>query len=228
MIAAVSSGERFSRLDVQSAVLQLATLIGGGYPYRAARVCGFSKARLYDWIEGKRLVKYPALLALCSAAGANVVNVLRGRIVCASGHGYSYSPRASSKVKLSTPEIRRLIDEATTNERCPSVSSVARRAGMSRTTLTRRFPEEARCLVIRWKDARAAEAQERRTAAAQRLVMLATELKADGVPWTVRNIWLRCGVLVTSGSRYHQPFLELKALESRTQDRSDTLDSEGR
>jgi hypothetical protein len=228
MIAAVSSGERFSRSDVQNAVLQLATLIGDGYPYRAARVCGFSKARLYDWIEGKRRVKYPVLLALCSAARANVVDVLRGRVVSATGHGYIYSPRTLSRVKLPTPEIRRLIDEAITDERCPSVSSVARRAGVCRNTLKRRFPEEVRHLAIRWKEARAAEAQERRSAAAQRLVMLATELKADGVPWTVRNVWLRCGVLVTSGSRYHQPFMELQALESRTQDRSDSLDLEGR
>ncbi|MBN3845468.1 hypothetical protein G3N58_01295 [Paraburkholderia sp. Ac-20342] len=50
MIAALSGGERFSADRVQQGVLAMATRIGDGRPYRAAAVCGFSKARLFDWV----------------------------------------------------------------------------------------------------------------------------------------------------------------------------------
>jgi hypothetical protein len=45
LIGAVSAGEQFDAVTVQRAIVGLATSIGEGFPYRAARRCNFSKAR---------------------------------------------------------------------------------------------------------------------------------------------------------------------------------------
>jgi hypothetical protein len=60
-------------------VIAMAHAIGDGQPYRAASVCGFNKARLFDWIRGTRRIKLSPLLALCAASGSDLVPAMRGQ-----------------------------------------------------------------------------------------------------------------------------------------------------
>jgi len=210
LIAAVSAGEQFDAATVQHAILDLATSIGGGFPYRAARRCNFSKARLFDWINGRRRIKYAPLLAMCAMAGADLVDTMRGQTSSSRGCGYRYEP--GTKTTNCTPPEKRaqILVEMSTLDSRPSLAQVARDLGVDRTTLKRGYPKESSLIIQRHlervKAARLARGLETRIA----LEAVDEALGRVGKELTVRNVWLEGRMLVTTKSRFSQPFRQLR------------------
>lgn len=209
MIAAVSGGEQFSPDCVRQGVLAMATRIGEGRPYRAASICGFSKARLFDWINGNRRIKFAPLLALCAVAGSDMVLALRGQPNYTLTSTFRYGSHRRSSKNPSTAERRRAVLAALEDPACPSVAAVAMQLGIHRTTLERACPNEVRLLVERLRKSLRAETAKRRVEATTRLETAISRLREAGKPITVRNLYLESGILVLKDSRFEPILLEL-------------------
>lgn len=209
MIAAVSGGEQFSPERVQQGVLAMATRIGEGRPYRAAAICGFSKARLFDWINGNRRIKFAPLLALCAAAGSDIVSALRGQPNYTVTGAFRYVCHRRPSERPSTVERRRAVLAALEAPACPSVAIVARQLGIHRTTLERTCPNEVHLLVERLRTLRRSEAIQRRVEATARLETAISHLRGAGKPVTVRNLYFESGILILKGSRFEPILLAL-------------------
>ncbi|MGF6763667.1 ferredoxin [Paraburkholderia sp. GAS33] len=206
LIAAVSDGENFDAPLAPERIRGLATQIGDGFPFRAAAVCGFNKARLYDWIHGVRLIKYAPLLALCAACGINVVDVLRGPAQCSEGADFRYKPHARRTRITSLDELSEKIDAALAVLQDPSVAAVAAYIGCDRSTISKRLPEEAAMLTARWRSARSINTAARILEAQASIESVAQNLKNAGKSVTLRNVWLESGICVSRGSRFEEPF----------------------
>lgn len=208
VVARVTAGERFLASDVFKSVLELASLIGDGHPYRAAPVCGISKARLFDWINRRKLVRLSPLVALCATAGVNLLDALRGEISQVNQRiEYKYSPvrgggHAASLAKRSE-EMCKAVCDAT----CPSLSSVADLLGLSTKYLSQCFPIQSREVVRRYRAAQRNQTKRRQLEADELIANLATELQAEGLKFTKRNVWLRAKVMVTSQSRFERAWI---------------------
>jgi len=209
VIAAVSAGETFSVERVRLGVISMANRIGDGRPYRAALVCGFSKARLFDWMKGRRPIKFAPFMALCAASGSDVLSALRGQPSDAETSTFRYSCHAKLSAYPVTAKREEHIRAAFADPDCPSFSSVARSLGIHRTTLEREFPAEAALLIERFKQKRCAATATRRAAARIAIEHAIAVLQRDGRPVSRRNLFLESGILVTNGSRFEQILLEL-------------------
>jgi hypothetical protein len=209
VISAVSAGETFSFECVRKGVVSMAQRIGNGRPYRAAFVCGFSKARLFDWIKGRRLIKFAPFMALCAASGSDVLSALRGEPNVAGTSTFRYSCHEKLSVYPQIMKREERVRAALKDTDCPSLASVARSLSIHRTTLEREFPEEARLLIERFKQKRSAATATRRTAAKAAIERAVAALQLEGRPVSRRNIYLESGMLVTNGSRVEQILLEL-------------------
>ncbi|WP_310699400.1 TniQ family protein [Paraburkholderia sp. USG1] len=223
LISAVSGGEKFDAPLAPERIRELATQIGDGSPFRAAAVCGFNKARLYDWIHGVRPIKYAPLLALCAACGVNVVDVLRGLAQCSEGADFRYKPHARRTPVTSLDELREQIDSALTVLQYPSVTAVAAYIGCSSSTISKRLPEEAAMLTARWRSARSAKTAARRLEAQASIESTARSLKKAGKSVTLRNVWLESGICVSRGSRFEEPFRRAQAAQSDEPGHPDAL-----
>lgn len=206
LIAAVSGGEKFDAPLAPERIRELATLVGDGFPFRAAAICGFNKARLYDWVHGAKLIKYAPLLALCAASGVNVVDVLRSSSQRSQRTDFRYEPRARRTRITSLDELREKIDSALAVLQDPSVAAVAAYIGCDRSTILKRLPEEAAMLSARWRSARSIKTAARRLEAKALIESTAQSLKEAGKSITVRNVWLESGICVSRGSRFDEPF----------------------
>lgn len=209
LIAAVSAGEGFSAARVRLGVVSMATRIGDGRPYRAASTCGFSKARLFDWVEGRRRIKFAPLLALCAASGSDVLSALRGEPCEAQTSTFRYSCHPRLSVYPVTAERVKRLRAALADPACPSVTSVARSLLIHRTTLEREFPSETGLLIERFKKKRCAATATRRAAARKAIEQAIDALQRKGRAISRRNLYLESGILVTNGSRFERIFLEL-------------------
>jgi len=209
MIAALSGGERFSADRVRQGVLAMATRIGRGSPYRAAAICGFSKARLFDWVQGKRRIKFAPLLALCAAANSDLIPALRGHPNYTFTGTFRYECHRRSSGGPSMAVRRHAVLTALEDPACPSVATVADGLGIHRTTLEKSCPDEAGLLVERLRGSRQAATARRRVDAAARLEAAVSQLMAAAKPITVRNIYLVSGILVLKGSRFEPLLLAL-------------------
>ena len=206
LISAVSGGERFDAPLAPERIRELATQIGDGFPFRAAAVCGFNKARLYDWIHGVRPIKYAPLLALCAARGVNVVDVLRNPPQCSVGADFRYKPHARRTRITSLDELREKIKSALAVLQDPSVAAVAAYIDCDRSTISKRLPKEAAMITARWRSTRSISTAARRLEAEASIESVAQNLKNAGKPVTVRNVWLESGICVSRGSRFEDPF----------------------
>lgn len=227
LIAAVSAGQRFSIDALRSAVYEMAKAIGGGYPYRAAQECGFNKARLFDWINGARLIKLRPLLVLCATAGVNVVDAIQGRMRPCVGSNYRYLARASSGKRAPYEARRQHLLLVTVQDDRPSLSHVARELNVSTRTLRKALPEETALVIARYLDRVQANRILRMRETRRVLEEVAERLRSDGRPLTARNVWLEGGILVTPNSRFSfafQQVLEAGAAERETNCKTDADD----
>ncbi|WP_322032822.1 TniQ family protein [Paraburkholderia sp. J76] len=209
VVAHVTAGERFMANDVVKSVLQLASLIGDGRPYRAAPVCGISKARLFDWINGRKLVRLSPLVALCAAAGVGLLEALRGEIVQSERRvDYKYSPVRGGAHAASPSKRSEAMRRAARDVTCPSLTRVADSLGLSTKYLSQCFPVESREVVRRYRDAKRIQTERRQLEADELIARLATELQTEGLRLTKRNVWLRARVMVTSQSRFERAWIE--------------------
>ncbi|MGF6413668.1 AraC-like DNA-binding protein [Paraburkholderia sp. MM5482-R2] len=209
VVARVTAGERFLANDVFGSVVQLASLIGDGHPYRAAAVCGISKARLFDWINGRKLVRLSPLVALCAAAGVGLLEALRGEIVKSNQRvDHRYSPLRGKEHAASSSKRSEAMRRAARDVTCPSLSSVADSLGLSTKYLSQCFPAESREVVRRYRDAQHLRTARRQLEADELIARLATELQTEGLRLTKRNVWLRAKVMVTSQSRFEKAWLK--------------------
>ncbi|MGF6372859.1 hypothetical protein OKW40_005675 [Paraburkholderia sp. RAU6.4a] len=210
VVARVTSGETFLTGNVHRSVMHLASLIGDGYPYRTASICGISKARLFDWINQKKLIRLAPLVALCAAAGISLLDALRGE-VGASGKrvSHKYSPVRGSGDAVSPLKRDDLIRDAGRDSACPSLASVARSIGLSTKYLSQCYPVEAREIVCRHRKAQHRRTLQRQLEADQLIAGVAAELRAQGFRVTKRNIWLRTRIMVTSQSRFEKAWMKL-------------------
>jgi hypothetical protein len=202
VIAAVSSGQRFDADTVRRAVYEMAVIIGDGCPFRAAGACGFSKARLFDWIHGRRLVKYKPLLALCAAAGVDVVDAMQGVVHQGTGCLFRYVPRVSNGAPVPRSERLRILQRSTVDDARPSLAAVARMVNVSTRTLTKAFPEETALILARHRELALSTRLVRTEQARKKLEEIADSLLRSGRALTIRNIWLEAGIMVTPNSRY--------------------------
>jgi hypothetical protein len=206
LISAVSSGERFDASSMPERIRKLASLIGDGFPFRAAAICGFNKARLHDWIHGVRPIKYAPLLALCAASGTNAVDVLRGKMQWEEEAEFRYAPHAKRPAVNSLDELREKITSVLAVQPDLSVSSVAARVDCDRSTIMKRLPREAAMLTMRWRSAQRAGTAKRKLEARSMIEAVALKLRAAGKQVTVRNVWLESRVYVGKGSRFEEAF----------------------
>jgi hypothetical protein len=202
MIAAVSSGQQFDAETVRHAVYEMAAIVGDGCPFRAAGECGFSKARLFDWIHGRRLIKYKPLLALCAAAGVDVVDAMRGVVRKGPGCLYRYVPRVSNGAPVPISERLQILHRFSVDDDRPSLSAVARTLRVSTRTLTKAFPEETARIIARHREHARLTRFLRAEQTRRTLEEIANSLLRNGRPLTLRNIWLEGGIMVTPNSRY--------------------------
>jgi len=209
MIAAVSAGQRFDADTVRRAVYEMAALVGGGRPFRAAGECGFSKARLFDWIHGRRLVKYKPLLALCAAAGVDVVDAMKGSVSQGTGCSYRYVPRSSNGGCVPYSERLQLLQRFSADDGRPSLSLVARMLKVSTRTLTKAFPEETALIIARHREHVLSSRLLRTEETKKTLEEIVGRLVDGGRSPTVRNIWLAGGIMVTPNSRFMQAFRQM-------------------
>ncbi|MGF6447131.1 TniQ family protein [Paraburkholderia youngii] len=219
MIAAVSSGQRFDADTVRRAVYEMAAIVGNGCPFRAAGVCGFSKARLFDWVHGRRLVKYKPLLTLCAAAGVDVVDAMQGVVRQGTGCLFRYVPRVSDGATIPYSERLPILQRFTVDDGRPSLSAVARMLKVSTRTLTKAFPEETALIVARHREHVLSIRLLRTEQTRKTLEEIADSLLRSNRPLTVRNIWLEGGIMVTPNSRHMvalQQILEGGRTESTT------------
>ncbi|WP_175773316.1 TniQ family protein [Paraburkholderia phenazinium] len=216
LIEAVSGGERFDASAMHESVRELAYMIGDGFPFRAAAVCGFNKARLYDWIHDVRPIKYAPLLALCAAAGTDVLGVVRGKFQRGAPAGFRYTPHHRRPKIRSLDELRQNVAARLIDSDCPSIMSVAASLGCDHTTIHKRLPHEAAMLTSRWRAAQSASSETRRREAKSMIESVARELRANGKAVTVRNVFLASGIHIGKGSRFEEPFRQ-------EQDRSDCV-----
>ncbi|MGF6875246.1 TniQ family protein [Paraburkholderia sp. MM5477-R1] len=219
MIAAVSAGQRFDADAVRRAVYEMAAIVGGGRPFRAARKCGFSKARLFDWIHGRRLVKYKPLLALCAAAGVDVVDAMQGSVSQGTGCPYRYVPRSSNGGRVPYSERLQLLQRFSADDGRPSLSLVARMLKVSTRTLTKAFPEETALIIARHREHVLSGRLLRTDETKKKLEEIVGRLVDGGRSPTLRNVWLEGGIMVTPNSRYMvalQRILEAGRTESTT------------
>lgn len=206
LIAAVSGGERFSVSAMSENVRELACLVGDGFPFRAAAVCGFSKARLYDWIHSVRPIKYAPLLALCAAAGVDVLEALRGRFQPKGEVAFRYTPNRRPPDILALDDLRQRLADRLVDPECPSLGAVSKSLGYDRKTISQRLPNEAATLILRWRAARSTHTEANRREAESKIGAVANALRADGKAVTVRNVLLASGIFVGKGSRYEAAF----------------------
>ncbi|MFM0501548.1 TniQ family protein [Paraburkholderia caffeinilytica] len=223
LIAAASGGEKFDAPLAPERIRELATIVGDGFPFRAAAICGFNKARLYDWIHGVRLIKYAPLLALCAASGVDVVDVLRRPSQCSERANFRYEPHARRTRITSLDDLREKIKSALAVLQDPSVAAVAAYIGCDRSTISKRLPEEAAMLTARWRSARSAKTAARRVEAQASIESTAQSLKKAGKSVTLRNVWLESGICVSRGSRFEEPFRRVQAAQSDEPGHRDAL-----
>lgn len=219
IIAAVSSGQRFDADTVRRAVYEMATLVGNGCPFRAAKECGFSKARLFDWIHGRRLVQYEPLLALCAASGVNVVDAMQGVVSQGTGCLFRYVPRKSIGTTVPASDRPEILRRFTVDDGRPSLSAVARMLKVSRNTLTKAFPDETALIVARYREHVLLAGRRRTEQTKKTLEEIAGKLLRSGRSLTIRNIWLEGGIMVSPDSRYMvalQQILEAGKTEAAT------------
>ncbi|WP_231950111.1 hypothetical protein [Paraburkholderia caribensis] len=219
LIAAVSAGRHFAADAVRRAVCQMAMIIGAGYPYRAAKVCGFSKARQFDWMNGTRLIKFKPLLVLCAAAGVDVVSAMQGHVWPGTGCNYRYVARSPNGTLTPFDERRQILLLAADRAECPSLSQVARELNVSTRTLRKAFPEETALIIARYLERVRSDRTMRALRTKEALEEIVERLHIDGRPVTARNVWLEGGIMVTPNSRFMSAFrqlLELDRAESRT------------
>lgn len=211
VVAHVTAGERFKGEDVRESVVRLASLIGEGRPYRAARLCGISKARLFDWINGKKQIRLSPLVAICAVAGVGVVEALRGEIATGGQPvQHKHSCVRDVRIRVDPSERSEVMRRAVVDVTCPSLSSVARSLGISTKYLSQCFPAQAGEVVRRHREARSSITEKRQLEANRMMAALAEELKAEGLQFTKRNVWLRRKVMVTSQSRFEAAWMKVR------------------
>jgi hypothetical protein len=202
LVAAVSAGQRFDGDTVRFAVHEMATIVGGGCPFRAAKECGFNKARLFDWIHGRRLVQYEPLLALCAAAGVNLVDAMRGVVSQGTRSLFRYVPRIASGAAIPASDRPEILRRFAVDEGRPSLSEVARTLKLARNTLIKAFPEETALIVQRHREHVLLAKRLRTEQTKNTLEEITGKLLNSGRSLTIRNIWLEGGIMVTPDSRY--------------------------
>ncbi|PRY09111.1 TniQ family protein [Paraburkholderia sp. BL25I1N1] len=202
LIAAISGGERFSANSLREGIVSMASVVGGGYPFRAASQCGINKARLHDWIHGVRPIGYSPLLALVAAAGVDLLDVMRGAFEPKEVIGFRYSSCPRRKQTQASDELRQKIQTALDDPDCPSVTAVSALLGCDRSTLKKLYPLECSQLVVKWQSKRSSDTRKRRAEAFSEMSAIAETLRSAGKEITVRNVWIQSGVLAGKGSRY--------------------------
>ncbi|MFM0735064.1 TniQ family protein [Paraburkholderia sediminicola] len=226
LVSCVSSGEQFFAIDTHRSVIEIATSIGDGYPYRSAKICGFSKARLFDWINATKKVRLGALIALCAASGVSVVDALRGRTAPSQTpvqHQYvgARNPRRAAALTRRALTVR----EAVIADACPSLRSVAESLGISIKYLEQSFPEESKKIVLRRRQCARAETARRQSDANMLMREIANELAEAGRRFTKRNIWLKSKILVTNRSRFEASWLKINSELSDEEYSVDVVDA---
>jgi hypothetical protein len=88
------------------------------------------------------------------------------------------------------------------DDNCPSVVELAGQLRCHRTTLEKKFPVETEEIARRFCQSRAEETAVRRRAVDALFWGTVDQLRRDGIPVTVCNIWIEAGILVTRGSRF--------------------------
>lgn len=188
IVAAATRGEAFDALAMKASLRKIAISQWGSIA-AAVRFLEVDEWRFRDGLKPRTRFGLQFLLALCSSAGADILDVLRGGAALASTTGEAYRVHGQWMVKTRTRGVTKdEVESLVSSDSTLTIKELTARAGVSHTWFREHFPREYAHVAGRYRELKRKSGWRRLLATGRILREAAYYLEQIGLTFNKDNV----------------------------------------